>query len=274
MIGPSQPGERPLIMRRVRYALRGVPRPRLWYDNRFLAATAEGSVWRVEFLGLSGIGKTFLNDALARAIGDVAPVNGLAAAERHQVLEKTTRAIDEVFRLGMRKRLFSAQKQGIKYKGFRKFVEAFEYDKMVGQDFAGQPFSAASGMLHWSKYLISDLLEEDPNLVQEALIGRLVVHCSSDAPGWRSIEGRIHRGSSGTEALNEMGALKKEESARKLEQSALALEELGVPVKTVNVDHDVRTNVALIADFLLANGIVSPKITRLAEWVVKGTSSP
>jgi len=223
---------------RVRYLIESADRLPAWRDDRFLRAKCEGSYRRIEFLGMGGIGKSYLNNQLVRHVGEGVPSRSLETALSPEYVS----AFDKVFRMELERRVSSQRRSPLRLSNLRNFVQVMEFDERVEKAYSGQPFSTASGLLHWARVTLAQVATEEPRIVQKVMANRLVVYCTATHPGERSASGLVARGSRAVNDVSSDLIRRRDLADQRLGEVADLFSGLGVPVLRLKLDHELSEN--------------------------------
>lgn len=215
-------------------------------------------------LGVSGIGKTFFSNELAIRLGQPPDPPSLRVR-----IDGTSTSIErpraDFFQEVLSKRINRERWSAKDYLGIKRVVGVFEADAIWDQISGSMAVIFSSGLVQWSRGVLSELAATNQEDFHALLSERLVIFCTSDNPGLRGTRGRIARGSSEPSALTAKNIEARANSDLHIQRFAKVLEAQGVPVLRLNLDKPVNENVALVATFLQKNGITSPRISRWAR---------
>lgn len=248
-------------VRRLAYLIRSADRLPAWRDDRVFRASIAASIYRIELLGLTAIGKSYFNNSLTQALGEKSPVSSGV----RPVSEEYKVAFDRLLAKRLEAFTPSPLSKSVRPSKLRNFCQVIEFDDFVSRNTLPGIFTTASGLVHWNKLTLSDMLLEDSECVRQVMQGRLVIHCTAVDPGRRSAEGFVRRGVMSPDeiTLDMVTALNKKDQA--LKSLAGSFEGLGIPVLTLNLDAQFRDNLVVVCKKLDELGISSPKIRRFSR---------
>lgn len=245
--------------RRLSYIIRSVKKLPAWRDDRVFRASITGNIYRIEFLGLAGIGKSFFNNKLTQTLGE-------KALKPEGVREQTDdyeAAFARVLRLQLDKSLPATEPRTVRLSWLRNFMQVMELDEFVSRNRIPNMFTSSSGLVHWTRTAMMDLVREEPETVKTVMSGRLTVYCSSNEPGRRSTQGLVKRGSVASGQLNEAVISRRNNEDQALGDLASSFETLGLPVVRLNLDLPFQENLFTLCGQLEKAGVNSGKISRL-----------
>ena len=244
-------------VRRFAYLMRSANRLPAWRDDRVFRAEETGGINRIEFLGLPGIGKSYFNNKLTEKLGEIS-LKSQGAREQAADYEA---AFARLFRLQLEKSLPAEASKTVRLSKLRNFMQVMELDDFISQNQIPGVFTTASGLVHWTKPAMKELIEAEPDVVREVMSGRLVVYCSSDEPGRRSTEGLVKRGSIGSDRLREDVFSRRNLADQAMADLAASFESLEIPVVRLNLDRQADQNITSLCRDLEALGIRSRHIS-------------
>lgn len=246
---------------RILARLTGRAQSRRANDNRHIRATATSQYWRVELVGLSGIGKTYFNSMLAKELGEHKGAS--PSSQTGSVVAMN--AFDEFLKIKLAMLMENYEKGVTSLSTIRRFLEVFEHDLLITRQRDRRPVITSSGVLWWAHEAILQVAQASPSSVKEFFGSRLVIYCTSANPAQRSYNGLVRRGTTPpgrqTSERHARGA-KKEAAIRAVTDT---LTNLGVPVLILDLDRDFSELAQETAFFLKNHGIRSRKISRLAK---------
>ena len=238
--------------------MRSANRLPAWRDDRVFRAEITGSTNRIEFLGLPGIGKSYFNNKLTQKLGEIT-LKPEGVREQKADYEA---AFARLFRRQLDKALPAEASKTVRLSKLRNFMQVMELDDFVSHHHMPGVFTTASGLVHWTKPAMMELIDEEPEVVRKVMSGRLVVYCSSDEPGRRSIEGLVRRGSKDSDWIREDVIRERNLANQTMADLATSFESLGVAVVRLNLDLPFQDNVASLCGHLEQLGVSSRKIRR------------
>lgn len=244
---------------RIRYLLKRRMWPRYWQDWRFLAARTESQKYRLDILGPSGIGKTFLTNNLMRLWGERVPKLMPEAV----VSEQWEKVFKELLnRLGVG--LQDEEKDwDRKLHRVTVFSQVMDFELNVIRYYGDQPLINCESLLRHRIGFFTNIAESSPDLARDLLKNRLVIFGTSDDPVDRSIRGLIRRGSP-PQDQEEFGRAVSAE-VKRLGAAEDVFRAIGLPVLTVNLDRPVGETVVEVDHFMRAHGLVRSKSRKIRQ---------
>ena len=236
--------------------------PVLSQDVHLLVADS-GPKWRIELVGVSGVGKSFLSERLTerlagpfqwpRSFAPSSPGSGRDAVR------------GELFQVALSKHVADSSNPNKKFTKVRRLAGVFEADRKWDGGSGDSPVIFASGLVQWLREELAELAEKRRKDFEELMSERLVIFCTSDNPGLRGTTGRIARGSADSSTMTAQTVRSRSNADIELHKFSKVVESHGVPVLRLNLDKPVDENVAHVAAFLQRNDITSPRIARWAR---------
>jgi hypothetical protein len=243
---------------RLRYLAARQTWPVYWQDFRVIGGSVEGPRTRLDFLGITGIGKSYLTHQTALALGERVP----RMAKEKPVSDQWGEAFGDIYRDHFRFMASDSVAWEDKHRktvhlndviGLERQIMRFHHDQIV--------INGVSVLRHRLSYFVEQAGMR-PDFVSALLRDRLVVVCGSTDPVARSIAGKIKRGDRPfvPDEIRDTLAAK----VSTLREAVGAIEALGVPVLDIDLDRPVPENIRRIASFMVEHGMVSPRIKRHA----------
>jgi hypothetical protein len=243
---------------RFKYVLKGRMWERRWRDWRFLAAQATGPRYRIELMGLSGIGKSYFTQHVVRALGEKVPVLLPPRELSPEWVEALEQIIDHRINTLRDSELGGKKKLDI----MTDFTTNVNFDIKIMRRYYGQVIVNSESLLRSNSDFFRKAAESRGAHVQTLLQDRVVIFCTSDDPVSRALQGRRKRGDRHTPHADIDDV---RERSEKLEEAVARLAGLAIPVLTINLDAPVRDNVQTVTRFLHHNGVTSRAISHLAR---------
>lgn len=240
------------------------PRSRINDDVHVLRARARARLdyWRIEVIGISGIGKSYFSRHLARVLGirwrtaKSSPSNpgGAFEASRRSFLHQ-----------GVLGRLDALEGSSRGAQGLRRFTGIFERERAYDEGYSGQPIMMASGTVQSSQGILAKAIADQPLRVMDFMKNRLVIVCTAENVGSRAASGLVQRGKFGVDTLTEDNFAKRHAGDVGVRGFGEQLVQLGVPVLVLDLGESLRSNTARVAFFLDRHGVESRRIPRWAR---------
>jgi hypothetical protein len=243
---------------RLRYLAARQTWPVYWQDFRVVGGTVEGPRTRLDFLGVTGIGKSYLTNQTALALGEKVP----RMAKEKPVSSEWGEAFTDIYRDHFSFMASDRVSWEDKHRktvhlndviGLERQITRFHHDQIV--------INGVSILRHRLSYFVEQAGVR-PEFVSTLLDNRLVVVCGSTDPVARSIAGKIKRGDRPfvPDEIRDTLAAKVTE----LRDAVSVIEGLGVPVLDIDLDKPVPENIGLIASFMASHGMSSAAIRRFS----------
>lgn len=236
--------------------------PELSQDVHRLAGKCDAR-WRIELVGVSGIGKSFIAEKLAEQLGTPIQWPKRVALSISDPIADAARG--DLFEEAVSNRLLRNRTSQKSFKKMKRLAGVFEADRTWDGNPNGSPVVFASGLIQWVRGELLGAAEKNQNNFESFMSERLVIFCTSDNPGLRGARGRIARGSSEESVLTSEKVRARGHADLGIQRFARVLEAHGIPVLRLNLDEPENKNVALVATFLRQNGITSPRISHRAR---------
>ena len=221
-------------------------------------AEIAGGINRIEFLGVGGIGKSYFNNKLTQKLGEIA-LKSQGGCEQTADYEE---AFARLFRVQLKRMLASHESKDIRLSKLRNFMQVMELDDFISHNQIPGMFTTASGLVHWTRPAMMDLIETEPEVVKEVMSGRLVVYCTSTEPGRRSAEGLVKRGSMAPDRLRQDFISRRNSSDHALGALAESFQFLGLPVVRLNLDEPIQENIKKVCKRIAGAGVSSARIRK------------
>jgi hypothetical protein len=249
---------------RLRYLSRATLWPPHWEDVRGLRGQAGGAKYRLDVLGVAGIGKTTFTRTLAGALGETVPV----FSSQQPLSEEWAIAFDELY-----DNHYALMTSGdVSWADKHRTASHLSYIIGLEQKILRSPpghllINGVSILRHRLSYF-SEQAAVRPDFVSRLLSDRVVILCGSADPVTRSIAGKTTRGDRDARDANVREAVTRK--VEKVQLSVEAIKNLGVPVLDLDMDLPVRENIPRVAFFLAEQGMRSPAIARQAKKSARG----
>jgi hypothetical protein len=213
---------------------------------------------RVDFLGVAGIGKTTFIRDLAMALGERVPRCDKKAALSDEWATAFNEIYDKHFLLSQTE----DNSWSNKHRRTAHLHDVIELEHTILRCGGNQVVINGVGILRHRLSYFTKQSATRPDFIAQLLSDRVVVLCVADDTVARSIRGKKQRGDrdANRDGLVDLVSYK----VQKLHAAADVLQSLGVPVLELNLDQPRPQAIAQVARFMSDNGMVSPRISRLA----------
>ena len=232
--------------------------PEYLVDFRAVSGEVTGERSRIDFLGVTGIGKTFLTRELAYALGERVPEPGRERPVSDEWAEVFRDLYEDHFRAMAKESSWE-----VKHRTTSHLTRVIDLEQKILRFHRNQiTFNGISVLRHRLKYF-SALASTDPDKLAGLFSDRLVVLCSADDAVERSLAGKKKRLDRNAQDDNIRDYVANQ--VDRIHSGVRAIELAGVPVLEVNLDRPIPESILTIAGFMAAHGIRSRPVTRLTK---------
>lgn len=247
----------PAIDTRLRYLARGRMWPEYLVDFRAVSGKVTGERSRIDFLGVTGIGKTFLTRELAYALGERVPEPGRERPLSEEWADVFRDLYEDHFRAMAKEPSWE-----VKHRTTSHLTHVIDLEQKILRFHRNQiTFNGISVLRHRLKYF-AGLAKTDPEKVANLFSDRLVVLCTAEDAVERSLAGKKKRRDSNAQDENIRDYVANQ--VDRIHSGVTTIESAGVPVLEVNLDRPVLDSIAQIARFMGSWGLQSRQIDRYA----------